>query len=110
MLAALERRRPGTSSLERVLLLTDGSVTTLLEAVFGEAVEVRTVVQRVVTADPEQAARLSVAAGDPVNYRVVDLVGAGSGRVFVHAVSLTPLDRLTEGARTTSSPRRSRSG
>lgn len=99
MLAALERRRPGTSSLERVLLLTDGSVTTLLEAVFGEAVEVRTVVQRVVTADPEQAARLSVAAGDPVNYRVVDLVGAGSGRVFVHAVSLTPLDRLTEGAR-----------
>lgn len=99
MLGALEEQRPGTSSLEKVLLLTDGSVTTLLEAVFGEVVEVRTVLQHVVLADAEQAGRLSVEAGDPVNHRVVDLVGATSGRVFVHAVSLTPLDRLVAAAR-----------
>lgn len=99
VLAALEQRRPEVSSLEKVLLLTDGSVTTLLEAVFGETVEVRTAVQQVVLADPEQAARLSVEDGAPVNHRVVDLVGTESGRVFVHAVSQTPLARLTAGAR-----------
>ncbi len=50
-------------------------------------------------ADAVQAERLECDTGDPVNRRVVNLVGARTGRVFVHAVSFTPLDRLMPGAR-----------
>ena len=99
MIAAVERQLPRLSTLQRVLLLTDGSVTILLEAGAGERVDVRTIAQAVVPADAAQAERLACAVGDPVNRRAVHLVGARTGRIFVHAVSLTPLDRLAPGAR-----------
>ena len=99
MIEAVERQLPSLSSLQKVLLLTDGSVTILLEAASGERVDVRTIAQDVVPADAVQAGRLECAIGDPVNRRVVNLVGARTGRVFVHAVSFTPLDRLAPGAR-----------
>ena len=99
MIAAVERQLPRLSTLQRVLLLTDGSVTILLEAAAGERVDVRTNAQEVVPADAVQAERLACAVGDPVNRRAVHLVGARTGRVLVHAVSFTPLDRLAPGAR-----------
>lgn len=99
MIEAIERQLPCLSPLQKVLLLTDGSVTILLEAASGERVEVRTIAQEVVPADATQAGRLECAIGDPVNRRVVNLVGARTGRVFVHAVSFTPLDRLEPDAR-----------
>ena len=99
MIEAVERQLPCLSALQKVLLLTDGSVTILLEAASGERVDVRTIAQEVVPADAVQAERLECAIGDPVNRRVVNLVGARTGRVFVHAVSFTPLDRLLPGAR-----------
>ena len=99
MIEAVERQLPSLSPLQKVLLLTDGSVTILLEAASGERVDVRTIAQDVVPADAVQAERLKSAIGDPVNRRVVNLVGARTGRVFVHALSFTPLDRLTPGAR-----------
>jgi beta-ribofuranosylaminobenzene 5'-phosphate synthase len=96
---AVERRLPRLSTVQRVLLLTDGSVTVLLEAAAGERVDVRTIAQEVVPADATQAERLAAAVGDPVNRREVSLIGTRSGRVFIHAVSFTPLDRLAPGAR-----------
>lgn len=96
---AIERQLPHLSPLRKVLLLTDGSVTTLLEVISGEPVEVRTIAQEIVPADGVRADRLACAPGDPVNRRVVNLVGARTGRVFVHALSFTPLDRLVPGAR-----------
>lgn len=99
MIEAVERRLPRLSTLQRVLLLTDGSVTILLEAAAGERVDVRTIAQEIVPADAAQAERLGCEVGDPVNRRVVNLIGTRTGRVFVHAVSFTPLDRLVPGAR-----------
>lgn len=99
MIETVERQLPDLSPLQKVLLLTDGSVTILLEVASGERVDVRTIAQDVVPADIVQAERLECAIGDPVNRRVVNLVGARTGRVFVHAVSFTPLDRLMPGAR-----------
>ncbi len=99
MIEAVERQLPDLSPLQKVLLLTDGSVTILLEAAAGERVDVRTSAQDVVPADAVQADRLECALGDPVNRRVVNLVGARTGRIYVHAVSFTPLDRLMPGAR-----------
>jgi beta-ribofuranosylaminobenzene 5'-phosphate synthase len=94
-----EAELPDLSPIQKVLLLTDGSVTTLLEAVFGEQIEVRTIAQEVVPADRITAERLECVIGDPINHRVVVLAGSRTGRVFAHAVSCTPLDRLVPGAR-----------
>ena len=51
MIAAVERQLPRLSTLQRVLLLTDGSVTILLEAGAGEREDVRTIAQAVEPAD-----------------------------------------------------------
>lgn len=83
----------------RALLLTDGSVTTLLEAITDDTVQVRTLVQEVVPASESQALDLGVEPGEPVNHRVVELYTAGPGNVLVYAISDTPLARLDPGFR-----------
>jgi hypothetical protein len=66
---------------------TDGSVTQLLESVTGKKVGIRTLVQEILPAERAAADNLSIAEGDPVNYRVVEIrteEGGGNvhGRVF----------------------------
>ncbi len=80
--------------IQKILLLTDGSVTNLLEVITGERVGVQTLVQAVMPAGKEQATRLGITEGDPVNHRVVNLSGSRTGAVFMRAISDTPLSRL----------------
>ncbi|MDD1717686.1 MAG: chorismate pyruvate-lyase family protein, partial [Methanoregulaceae archaeon] len=80
--------------IQKVLLLTDGSVTNFLEVIAGERVRVQTLVQEVVPAGKEQSMRLRIPEGDPVNHRVVNLSGSRTGNIFVRAISDTPLSRL----------------
>jgi beta-ribofuranosylaminobenzene 5'-phosphate synthase len=87
------------SPYQILLLLTDGSVTTLLEAITGDEVVVRTLSQTVIPADEPTASLLAVRPGAAVNYRVVDLVNRMTGEVLISAVSFTPLERLEPGFR-----------
>ena len=48
------------SKWQSLLLMTDGSVTTLLEVLTGKPVVVKTLLQQVVRADTERAAALDV--------------------------------------------------
>jgi len=82
------------SSVQKILLGTDGSVTKLLESVTGHPVSVRTREQVIVRADADTAERLSIAPGDEVNYRVVELFDSATGEVLVYATSQTPVARL----------------
>jgi len=84
---------------QTVLLLTDGSVTTLLEAITGSDVCVRTVSQNVIQAGSEVAALLDIGAGDPVNHRIVELVNCTTGEILIYAISYTPVERLEPGFR-----------
>ena len=59
------------SKAQQLLLMTDGSVTTLLEVITGKPVVVTTLLQQVVEADAERASALDVEEGDNINYRVV---------------------------------------
>ena len=68
------------SPVQKMLLGTDGSVTSLLEVVTGSPVEIETLVQRVVPADEAVARELQIDPGDEVNYRVVLLKKANSQR------------------------------
>ncbi|WP_457590656.1 chorismate pyruvate-lyase family protein [Geoglobus sp.] len=78
----------------RILERTDGSVTTIIEALTGEKVEIKTIEQKVIEADRESARILEIDEGEEVNYRVVEIVSAGE--VFARAISITPLSRLDE--------------
>ena len=61
------------SPVQKMLLGTDGSVTSLLEVVTGSPIEIETLVQKVVPADEAVAKELQVNPGEEVNFRVVML-------------------------------------
>jgi beta-ribofuranosylaminobenzene 5'-phosphate synthase len=84
-------------AFQTVLLLTDGSVTTLLEAISGSDVCVKTISQNVMPASRPVAALLDIGPGDPVNHRIVELVNCTTGEILIYAVSHTPLERLEPG-------------
>ncbi len=82
------------SKAQRLLLFTDGSVTTLLEVMTGKPVVVTTLVQRIVKADTERAAALDIEEGDNINYRVVVLRNRGEKKPLIYAESFAPIARL----------------
>ena len=82
------------SKAQRLLLMTDGSVTTLLEVLTGKPVVVTTLLQQVVKADTDRAADLDVTEGDNINYRVVVLKNEDDDRPLIYAESYTPIARL----------------
>lgn len=81
----------------RVCCGTDGSVTFLLEIMTRKPVNVITESQHTVKADKATAALLGVEEGSEVNDRVVRL--SADDTVFVHARSLSPLERMPETMR-----------
>jgi beta-ribofuranosylaminobenzene 5'-phosphate synthase len=83
------------SPVQKFLLGTDGSVTQILESITGKKVVIRTLVQKVIPADRVAAENLSVAEGDPINFRIVEIRTEESGEVLIYAVSHTPINRLS---------------
>ncbi len=81
--------------IHRILLSTDGSVTTIIEAITGKNVEIQTAVQRIIKADRRVADILGIDEGSEVNYRVVYLKAGGV--VYAKAISYTPISRLDDG-------------
>lgn len=78
----------------RILERTDGSVTTIIEALTGKKTEIKTIEQKIIKADQHSARVLEIPEGEEINYRVVEIVSAG--RLFAKAVSITPLSRLDD--------------
>ncbi|RMF91549.1 MAG: DUF98 domain-containing protein [Methanobacteriota archaeon] len=89
-------RETALHPVHKLLLANTGSMTALLEALFGE-IGVEAESQGVVVADEKTARMLRVGAGAKVNRRLVRLTGGG--RVLVHATSYAPLSRLKGGFR-----------
>jgi chorismate-pyruvate lyase len=82
------------SPIQLILLSNTGSMTSLLEGLFGK-IRVETEFQKVVKSTAETAQLLDVEVGTPVNHRVVRLTGL-NGRCYVHATSFSPISRLKE--------------
>ncbi|HVP95415.1 MAG TPA: beta-ribofuranosylaminobenzene 5'-phosphate synthase [Methanoregulaceae archaeon] len=87
------------SPVQKILLGTDGSVTQLLELVTGCDIAVHTQIQEIVPADETIAANLGIEAGDPVNHRIIELINKTTGEVLIHAISHTPVSRLSPSFR-----------
>jgi beta-ribofuranosylaminobenzene 5'-phosphate synthase len=90
----IEKEAGYLSPLQTILLLTDGSVTTLLEAICGDEVSVTTLSQVVASASEEMSVALEIEPGELVNHRAVVLKNSRTDEVLVYAVSYTPLCRL----------------
>ncbi len=82
----------------RALLVTDGTVTKMLEAYFWEPVTVDTLLQEFVTAEA-QIRWIDVHAGDQVLVRRVRLRGVDSGNHYANAFSVIRTDLIPEGFR-----------
>jgi len=86
----IEKELGSLSSAQKILLATDGSVTTILDVLKGH-VNIRTLVQEFREADEEAASLLDIQVGDTINYRVVVIEGE---EPLIYAVSMIPLERL----------------
>jgi chorismate-pyruvate lyase len=82
----------------RALLVTDGTVTKILEAYFWEPVTVDTLEQRFETAE-ETVPAIHVAPGDRCLIRDARLRGTDSGRNFAEAFSLIRTEFIPSGFR-----------
>jgi len=94
----IEQESGQLTNPERALLITDGSVTRLLEAFGNAPVGVRTIQQNIIQASEKIAEILEVKPGEDVNFREVDLYNKNNNRVLIHAISYAPLKHLPAGA------------
>jgi chorismate-pyruvate lyase len=90
-IAKLEKNNCELSSTQKILLATDGSVTTILDVLNGK-ISIKTLVQQFEKADEEIAKLLNIEVDDDVNYRVVLM--HKDDKPLIHAISYIPLERL----------------
>jgi chorismate-pyruvate lyase len=88
------RRTP----IQRILLVTDGTVTEILEAYAGESMRLIKLYEELVTLEADLAG-LELAAGQPVLRRKILLQGKMSLTNFLYADSYVALDRLDDWMR-----------
>jgi chorismate-pyruvate lyase len=86
----IEKEVGSLSNAQKILLTTDGSVTTILDVIRGH-VKIETLEQKFIEADEEMARLLDIDVGDEVNYRVVVIQ---TQEPLIYAVSLIPIKRL----------------
>jgi chorismate-pyruvate lyase len=86
----IENQLGNLSSAQKILLATDGSVTTILDVLKGH-VNIRTLAQEFRDADEKIASLLDIAVGDTINYRVVVIEG---DEPLIYAISMIPVERL----------------
>jgi len=91
--SAAEAAALGADLVQHILLVTDGTVTNVLEAYAGERINVIKLRQ---TTEPAglSVTDLEVQESDEVMHREVLLTGRDSGRTFVYALSQIVPDRL----------------
>lgn len=82
------------SAIQKILLTTDGSITAILDVLYGK-IDLDTLSQHIVWADLEQAKHVDVNEGSELNLREVLL--HQQGRPLMYAVSEIPFSRCGEG-------------
>ncbi len=88
----VEQKIGHLSSAQKILLATDGSVTTILDVLKGH-INVNTLIQEYRKADERSAQELGISMGDTINYRTV-IMSHDPENPLIHAISLTPIKRL----------------
>ncbi|BDC36395.1 MAG: DUF98 domain-containing protein [Candidatus Methanoliparum thermophilum] len=84
------------SSLQKLLLTTDGSITDILEILTGSEVKIETIYQKIGKADEYLAERLNISEGDEINERVVRIYNSNNDKTLIYAKSYAPLKRTND--------------
>jgi chorismate-pyruvate lyase len=92
-IAKLEKIHGKFSNTQKILLATDGSVTTILDVLNGK-ISIKTLHQQFKKADERIAKLLNINVNDEVNYRVVLM--HKDDKPLIHAISYIPIKRLDE--------------
>lgn len=90
---ALENGGRPLSPFQRVLLMTDGTVTDVLEVYVGEIIRV-VVLDQCLTQPPLGTLLAGVGRPEPLLQRSIVLRGSESGTVFIYADATIAVDRL----------------
>jgi beta-ribofuranosylaminobenzene 5'-phosphate synthase len=85
--------------MQRALLISNGSTTTLLEAFTGKEVKVKGREQRIIMADSTLARELKVEQSSKISKRTVQLINDESSTTLAYAISYTPIERISGGLR-----------
>lgn len=88
----LQEQTGHLSSVQKILLATDGSVTNILDVLKGH-IDVKTLIQEYRYADKETAQQLDIKKGDTINYRTV-VMSHDPKEPLIYATSLSPIKRL----------------
>ncbi len=78
------------SNTQKILLTTDGSITAILDVLFGK-ITLTTLDQHVEAADEEHARLVNVDAGEEINFR--EVIMHREGKPLIYAISHIPLKR-----------------
>jgi chorismate-pyruvate lyase len=81
------------SGVQKILLSTDGSVTEILDALYGKT-QIEVLEQKTLNADDKIAGLLAINENDEVNYR--EVLMHKDNLPLIYAQSYTPLKRLGE--------------
>ncbi|MFH0966917.1 MAG: chorismate pyruvate-lyase family protein, partial [Methanobacteriota archaeon] len=100
LLQAIEKGSGSIPDAIKALLITDGSVTRLLECFSGSPVSIRTISQQVIPAPADISEEMQISPGDLVNHRVVGIYDRDIDTPLIHAISYCPVHRLPVRART----------
>jgi chorismate-pyruvate lyase len=87
------KKELGLEPIQLMLLAHTGSMTVLLQALFGE-IKLETELQEIIAAQGEVAKILEISEGEPTNHRIVRLK---CDRNLVRAESFAPISRLEKG-------------
>jgi len=87
----IEKKVGKLSNAQKILLATDGSVTTILDVLNGGEINIKTMIQKFQESDKKIANSLNISKGDTINYRVVIIEGK---KPLIHAVSYIAVDRI----------------
>ena len=81
------------SNAQKILLTTDGSITAILDVLFGK-IDLTTIDQHIESADEYHSDLLNCEVGDEINYREV-IMHYGDENL-IYAISHIPLSRLSK--------------
>lgn len=81
------------SNTQKILLTTDGSITAILDVLFGK-ITLSTLDQHVEPADEEHAKLVNVPAGEEINFR--EVIMHRNGKPLIYAISHIPLKRCSK--------------
>ncbi|WP_298502267.1 chorismate lyase [uncultured Methanobrevibacter sp.] len=82
------------SNTQKILLTTDGSITAILDVLYGK-ITLKTIDQHIEEADQPHAKLVNVPTGEKINFR--EVIMHKDGKPLIYAISHIPLSRCNDG-------------